>query len=228
MLAASSSSSSSSWSIASSSPGGVRSDGSKSSSTVVPRFLSTILGSGDAACGGLIRILELDAIAKAQRSDQTPTHACAPTPTAACQIRTFWLGWRSHFQKTGTRSRIDISIEQYRRTGWAREKGLRERNVESIERVPGSQRPYLRSHGSATQYPKYNQHILLQLPFSVVEWTHVTRFEPARDAVEVERVLCDMYRVSPNHTRRYQDPRRTLQIPHAAVHSSLVAETWFA
>lgn len=34
-----------------------------------------------------------------------------------------------------------------------------------------------------------NDGLLLQLPFSVVERTYVTRFEPSGDAVEVESML---------------------------------------
>lgn len=65
--------------------------------------------------------------------------------------------------------------------------------------------------------------VLLELPISVVERTHLTRLQPSGNAVEVEGVLqlsvmLVLFRVC----------SRTLQIPQATVHSSLVAEAWLA
>jgi hypothetical protein len=51
---------------------------------------------------------------------------------------------------------------------------------------PSSPIPKMVSHGSANWK---DEHVLLQLPFTVVEWTHISSFEPTRDAMEVERVL---------------------------------------
>jgi hypothetical protein len=73
--------------------------------------------------------------------------------------------------------------------------------------------------------------VLLQFPFTIIERAYVPCFEPAGDAVEVECVLfvclvgggCIGVGVG-----REEDWGRTLQIPHAALHSSLVADTWFA
>jgi len=46
------------------------------------------------------------------------------------------------------------------------------------------------------------EHILLQLPFTVVEWTYISSLEPARDAMEVERVLQGACTMSDNSLLR--------------------------
>jgi hypothetical protein len=68
--------------------------------------------------------------------------------------------------------------------------------------------------------------ILLELPVSVVERADLASLEPSRDAVEVESVLQHRVRRAAAGFRVPQ--LRTLQIPQATVHSSLVAEAWFA
>lgn len=65
---------------------------------------------------------------------------------------------------------------------------------------------------------------LLQFPFTIVQRADVPRFEPARDAVEVECVLYGATSISSAYSGSL-DGIRTLQIPQAALHSSLVAET---
>lgn len=64
--------------------------------------------------------------------------------------------------------------------------------------------------------------VLLELPVSVVEGADLTCLEPTRDAVKVEGVLrqCQYCLVEMGHGQC----RLTLQMPHATVHSSLVAE----
>ena len=68
---------------------------------------------------------------------------------------------------------------------------------------------------------------LLEFPLSVVQRTHIPRLEPPRNAVEVESMLQDTVD-NLNHRFTKLTKVRTLQMPQAAVHSSLVAETWFA
>lgn len=68
-------------------------------------------------------------------------------------------------------------------------------------------------------------YILLQLPFTIVERTDVSCLQPSRDAMEMESVLVQSYIRSCTAKKR---KGLTLQIPHAALHSSLVAETWLA
>jgi hypothetical protein len=68
--------------------------------------------------------------------------------------------------------------------------------------------------------------ILLELPVSVVERADLASLEPSRNAVEVECVL--QRRVSRAAAGLGMPQLRTLQIPQATVHSSLVAEAWFA
>lgn len=69
--------------------------------------------------------------------------------------------------------------------------------------------------------------VLLEFPVTVVERADLACLKPAGDAVEVERVL--QIRQSPSSLD--QDAclwKLTLQIPQATVHSSLVADAWFA
>jgi hypothetical protein len=79
--------------------------------------------------------------------------------------------------------------------------------------------------------------VLLELPVSVVERAYLSGLEPSRDAVEVECVLqrgdrqvsYDIHGLGWGGSgHRFGGGRRTLQIPHATVHSSLVDEPWFA
>jgi hypothetical protein len=65
--------------------------------------------------------------------------------------------------------------------------------------------------------------VLLELPVPVVQRADLARLEPSRDAVEVERMLVDV-----SHVWRTVRHALTLQMPQATVHSSLVAEAWFA
>jgi hypothetical protein len=77
-------------------------------------------------------------------------------------------------------------------------------------------------HGS---FPSPLATILLEFPVSVVQWANLSSFEPAGDAVEMEGMLegqCQLY------NERIVKRLPTLQIPHATVHSSLVADAWFA
>lgn len=66
--------------------------------------------------------------------------------------------------------------------------------------------------------------ILLQLPLSVIQRTHISGLEPARDTVKVE---CVLYK-DQHATLLVLFKPLTLHIPQAAVHSSLVADTWLA
>jgi hypothetical protein len=67
--------------------------------------------------------------------------------------------------------------------------------------------------------------VLLELPVPVVERADLARLEPSRDAVEVECVLRVL--ASGRRVEMFKG-NLTLQIPQATVHSSLVAEAWFA
>jgi hypothetical protein len=67
---------------------------------------------------------------------------------------------------------------------------------------------------------------LLQLPFTIIQRTNIPRFQPTRDTVKVEGMLQDKHIISTAGEEKMSSP--TLQMPHAALHSSLVAETWFA
>ena len=61
--------------------------------------------------------------------------------------------------------------------------------------LPSSPIPRKRQVVSGVQRCGKGEHELLQLPFTIVERTYVSCLEPARDAVEVERVLqgaCNM------------------------------------
>jgi hypothetical protein len=66
--------------------------------------------------------------------------------------------------------------------------------------------------------------VFLELPVAVVQRAHLSCLEPSRDAVEVEGVLrvLAMVFVLPSCSKR------TLQMPQATVHSSLVADAWLA
>jgi hypothetical protein len=67
--------------------------------------------------------------------------------------------------------------------------------------------------------------VLLELPVAVVERADLSCLEPSRDAVEVEGMLQPMLATMRSSSC---GQRLTLQIPHATVHSSLVAEAWLA
>jgi hypothetical protein len=60
--------------------------------------------------------------------------------------------------------------------------------------------------------------VLLKLPIAIVQGTDLASFEPAGYAVKVERVL------QGSAWSCLQEGTRTLQTPHATVHSSLVAD----
>lgn len=67
---------------------------------------------------------------------------------------------------------------------------------------------------------------LLEFPFSVVQRADVTRLKPSRDTMEVESMLCIQENVRIGKIATNERTKSlTLQIPHAALHSSLVAET---
>lgn len=94
--------------------------------------------------------------------------------------------------------------------------------------------------GSASIWMKKQNHSLLELPLSVVQRTHLSGLQPARDAVEMKRML-------QNQKHRYNTTEQTvyilnsfdwlvdvcvikltLQTPQATVHSSDVADAWLA
>jgi hypothetical protein len=66
--------------------------------------------------------------------------------------------------------------------------------------------------------------VLLELPVSVVKGADLSCLEPSRDAVEVEGVLLLISLAREPRSCR----ERTLQMPQATVHSSLVADAWLA
>lgn len=66
--------------------------------------------------------------------------------------------------------------------------------------------------------------VLLKLPVTVVQWAHLAGLEPARNTMEMEGVLVKMLA----YVQLLRARIRTLQMPQATVHSSLVAEAWFA
>lgn len=72
--------------------------------------------------------------------------------------------------------------------------------------------------------------VLLEFPITVVEWADLTCLEPPRDAMEVEGVLqTEVWSVSYDESQTHHAGEGpTLQIPQATVHSSLVADAWFA
>lgn len=67
-----------------------------------------------------------------------------------------------------------------------------------------------------------SKNVLLQLPFAVVQRTHIPRLEPSGNTVEVEGVLRNTWVCG---ACNIVVGRHTLHIPHAALHSSLVADT---
>jgi len=67
--------------------------------------------------------------------------------------------------------------------------------------------------------------VLLEFPVTIIQRADLACLEPARDAVEMEGVL---YGVSLSSQGYFLLRKLTLQMPHATVHSSLVAEAWFA
>lgn len=72
--------------------------------------------------------------------------------------------------------------------------------------------------------------VLLELPLSVVQWAHLARLQPTRDAVEMEGVLKGKRKewVLFGLANEFQGICLTLQTPQATVHSSLVADAWLA
>jgi hypothetical protein len=62
--------------------------------------------------------------------------------------------------------------------------------------------------------------VLLELPISVVEGANLASLQPSGDTMEMEGVLATQSVVIHGST----EESLTLQIPHATVHSSLVAE----
>ena len=63
----------------------------------------------------------------------------------------------------------------------------------------------------------------MQFPLAIVERTYIASLEPSGDAVEMEGVLGGQSWLFGGE--REEDDQHTLQIPQAALHSSLVAET---
>ena len=70
--------------------------------------------------------------------------------------------------------------------------------------------------------------VLLEFPFTIIKRAYIPRFEPAGDTVEVERMLLIAGFRLGVCAWKGRGGRRTLQIPHAALHSSEVADTWLA
>lgn len=82
------------------------------------------------------------------------------------------------------------------------------------------------SYMSKTE-PERRRNALLELPFTIIKRTYIARLEPAWDTVEMECVLWKQWRWW-DLKESLNNDRLTLQIPHAALHSSVDADTWFA
>lgn len=75
--------------------------------------------------------------------------------------------------------------------------------------------------------PERRRNTLLELPFTIIQRTYIARLEPTWDTVEMESVLWKEWRGWDLKESSSSD-KLTLQIPHAALHSSVDADTWFA
>lgn len=63
--------------------------------------------------------------------------------------------------------------------------------------------------------------ILLEFPLSVVQWTHLPCFEPARDAVEVKSMITD----SPRDGALFRSGRRLVSLAfYAKIHNVVPAD----
>lgn len=69
--------------------------------------------------------------------------------------------------------------------------------------------------------------IFLKFPFAVIQGTDLSSFEPSGDAMEMECVL-QMRKSIKYLSKGGKTSKHTLQTPQATVHSSEVADAWFA
>lgn len=63
--------------------------------------------------------------------------------------------------------------------------------------------------------------IFLEFPLSVVQWTHLPRFEPPRDAVEMKSMITD----SPRNSTLFRSSRRLVGLTfNAKIHNVVPAD----
>ena len=86
--------------------------------------------------------------------------------------------------------------------------------LEASRRMTSTRRPTLRT-------PNKEEHLLLEFPLSVVQWTHLPRFEPSRDAVEMKSMITD----SPRNSALFRSSRRLVGLTfNAKIHNVVPAD----
>lgn len=82
--------------------------------------------------------------------------------------------------------------------------------------------PFRAASSLASESLPFLASVLLKLPIAIIEWTDGSCLQPSRNTVEVKCVLGEQ---SATRARRFWGQCcLTLHIPHATVHSSLVAD----
>lgn len=77
-------------------------------------------------------------------------------------------------------------------------------------------------------HPLHLPTVLLEFPVTIIEGAHLAGLEPSRNAVEVESMLGWLATMGTGMLFESVSIQHTLQMPHATVHSSLVADAWLA